>query len=149
MRTIEMEDSQASLRAEDLQSFESRYGISLPKEYKQFLLQHNGGKPTPRRYKTRDGRITSSWMWVYPLDEMIKDFETLCVGGMIPRNLLPIGLDPRRNRICISLYGQDQGVVYHWDLDSEEGEVKPSYDHMHPIADSFSAFLDGLFIPKG
>jgi hypothetical protein len=148
MRSLQMEGSQASINEEDLQSFETRYGVTLPEDYKQFLLQHNGGKPNVRRYKTRDGFITTSFMWAYSLEEMTKDYETLCLGDMIPRNLLPIGLDPGRSRVCISLSGQDQGVVYHWDLDGEHGEIKPTYDHIYPVADSFADFLDVLFVPK-
>ncbi|WP_239208788.1 SMI1/KNR4 family protein [Brevibacillus laterosporus] len=40
-----------------LKIFERKYNLSLPNEYKQFLLLNNGGKTERRRFKTNDKKI--------------------------------------------------------------------------------------------
>ncbi|MEH6980078.1 SMI1/KNR4 family protein, partial [Bacillus pseudomycoides] len=57
------------LASEDIRNFENKYGITLPDDYKKFLLHSNGGKPVKRRFKTVDGTITTSIMLFFPIAE--------------------------------------------------------------------------------
>ena len=42
----------------EIEEFESKDNISLPQDYKRFLLENNGGKQSIRRFETVDGNIT-------------------------------------------------------------------------------------------
>lgn len=52
----------------EIEEFESKYNISLPEDYKRFLLENNGGKPSIRRFKTADGKHASSKEFMGPIE---------------------------------------------------------------------------------
>ena len=60
IRTIK--DPEQPLTASDLDGLESRLKITLPSDYRAFLLKHNGGHPIPSRfkYKLERGPYTDS-----------------------------------------------------------------------------------------
>jgi hypothetical protein len=39
--------SNPTISAEDVAAFEKLHGIALPESYRKFLIEHNGGRPTP------------------------------------------------------------------------------------------------------
>ena len=87
------------LVSKDIEAFESKYGVTLPENYKKFLLLNNGGKPVKRRFQTADGTITSSIMLFLPIsketDSNLESFyEKYCINKIIPSHLIPIGVDP-------------------------------------------------------
>ncbi|MBN2572388.1 MAG: SMI1/KNR4 family protein [Ignavibacteriales bacterium] len=147
-----LENSQAKISMKEIEEFEKIVGQKLPDDYTAFLLENNGGKPTPRRYKTKDNKIESSIMLFLPLADiessnLMKNYIIFNKGNLIPKNLLPIGETPRKYQICISLSGKDIGAVYHWFFEDEE-DTMPSYDNMYLIANSFSEFINTLFTPQ-
>jgi len=135
---------------EDLRLLEAEIPVTLPQDYRQFLLEHNGGRPEPDSYplqglaKNPYGAIqlffgignpveTSSILWNYRVME-----------GRIPPNLFPIACDNSGDLLCLSLYGDDAGSVVFWDYYAEH--YPPTYDNVYrvPGADSFSAFIELL-----
>jgi hypothetical protein len=54
-------------------------------------------------------------------------------------------VDQAGNVIVLSVAGSAKGKVYFWDheLEAPEGELQSS-ENVHPVADSFQSFLDGL-----
>ena len=46
---IELQEVGPSLTEERVASFEQELGISLPDQYRRFLLQTNGGMPSPQK----------------------------------------------------------------------------------------------------
>lgn len=133
--------------------FELNHNISLPEDYRVFLLKSNGGKPRVRRFKTIDGKQESSLMLFYPLSEdnepnLDSIYQEFNKTGLILSNFLAIGDDPIGNKICISLLGNDRGSIYYWSLDMEDTDGDgyiPSYKHMSLIAKNFDDFIKGLF----
>lgn len=130
----------------DIETFEQKYQVHLPENYKKFLLLNNGGKSVKRRFKTADGIITSSVMLFLPLsketDSNLESFyEKYCVNKIIPINLIPIGIDPADSLICIS----QQGEVYYCDMDyfEEDNELKMEYVKL--ITENFTVFLQNLY----
>ncbi|WP_081743143.1 SMI1/KNR4 family protein [Acetivibrio clariflavus] len=118
-----------------------------------FIDIYNGGKPTPRRYITKDGITESSVMMFLPLADidssnLRRNYLIFNKANLIPANLLPIAEAPRMHQICISLYGEDARSVYHWFADHEDEEIIPSYEYMYLIADSFTEFINCLFDPN-
>jgi len=143
-----MENSQATINENDINCFEKRFGIVLPEDYKRFLIKYNGGKPSPRRFKTIDNKTITSLLLILPLadiqsENLASNYISFNQGNKIPKNLLPIGQDPIKNKICMSIGGEDVGYIYYWDMDEDFGNA-PSYDNMFLVAKSFTDFINSL-----
>jgi len=138
----------APLTREQLAAVEQRLGVLLPQAYRGFLLAHNGGKPKPNAFQTRDG-TGSSIDWFLGIHSGPHDnFEGYFINYKVtrralPTNLIPIGHDPGGNLICLSVQGEDTGAVYFWDHEKETSP--PTYANLHLIADSFEGLLDSLY----
>ncbi|MEH7408688.1 SMI1/KNR4 family protein, partial [Priestia megaterium] len=48
---MKIEKIHESLLVEDLESFERNHNITFPKDYRDFLIEYNGGYPDPGNYK--------------------------------------------------------------------------------------------------
>lgn len=145
-----------------ISAFEAYIGHKLPPDYRQFLLQHNGGHPEPDAFllnagygeeedivmcffPMRDLKLGSvtvgdleelrTWPLHCAWDDLQSDLENLYAEAGIEEPLLPTGTDGSSNYFCIVLSGARAGAVVF--LDHETGET-------HPLADSFDAFLTSL-----
>jgi cell wall assembly regulator SMI1 len=152
-RPIEFEPSDAEpLTESELESVERELDVELPRDYRRFLLEQNGGRTvddwvldTPIAHSiggvlpcdfysvARSGQYDMSWM----LDSY--GLHWLAAG------VLPIAEDPGGNVICLSLRGDEYGSVYFWDheLGAHEGDL-PSPQGLTVVAESFEAFVSGL-----
>ena len=135
-----------------LSVLERYWGFSLPKEYRNFLLEHNGGEPNVDCFNFKndkeDGSDIRCFLGIYPdqhndLLDHIKTYK-----DRLPSNLFPIAYDSCSNLICISVTEPDRGKIYFWDheveADPSQDEV-PDYSNLTLIADSFNEFLEGLY----
>lgn len=139
--------------ADKIRTFQTQYNILLASDYVEFLLRNNGGKAVKRRFDTKDDTITSSIMLFLPLDaEEDKNLESYFInynlGGIVPKHLVPIGIDPADNLICISVDDKSRGDVYFCDIGYFEQDQGLKKEHILSIANSFSEFLDLLYIPE-
>lgn len=139
----------APLSDSDIVQFERRFTINLPDTYRDFLRAYNGGKPLPKRFDTEDDKVSSMVARFFAMyddeDDALEDeYTDITLDGVIPANLLPVAIDPARNRILLSLSGPDQGAVYYWSWDEEPEPATCSYRYMRRIAPDFDAFLAGL-----
>lgn len=145
----EITPTHAPLSEEVIAQFEGRFSISLPDSYRHFLLAHNGGKPIPKRFDTEDGKVGSMVARFFPMfddeDDALEDeYTDITLEGVIPKNLMPIAIDPAENRILLSIGGNDRGAVYYWSWDEEPDPATCSYRYMRRIAASFDGFLSRL-----
>lgn len=69
-------------------------------------------------------------------------------GNIIPSYLVPIGIDPVENLICISVDEESRGSVYFCDLSYFEQDNGLMMEHILFIAASFDEFLNLLYIPN-
>lgn len=158
---IDLKHSFKNISLDDINIFEKKYGISFLQDYKNFLLMNNGGKTSKRRrFRTNDenkeGRITSSILLFFPLSDEIEDnlenkYQRFNISKIIPSNFIPIGEDPRKNLICMSLEGKDKGSIYHCEMDYNDyvkEQIQLEQNHIRLIARSFTEFIDSLFIPE-
>ncbi|MWC31271.1 SMI1/KNR4 family protein [Paenibacillus sp. MMS18-CY102] len=156
MKNLDYEYSFNIIGFQDIKDFENKHSIQLPNEYKQFLMFKNGGRTEQRRFTTNDatkkGKITSSVSMFFPLSKenevnIEEKFEGYNLTRIVPSNLFPIALDPVQGLICLSIEGEDEGSVYHCDMDyfDEDNELRKEYIRL--ISKSFTEFLDGLSIP--
>jgi len=150
MANIQISDSYPPLIKADIAELERKLGISFPFDYKNFLLAHNGGHPTPDSFSIKGEAEGSKSMiqgfFGIQAGEYDNLFDTMQrYHSRVPANFLPIAYDPGGNLICLSVAGEDMGKVYFWDHEeeAEEGEP-PSYDNVYFVADSFNDLLNSL-----
>lgn len=122
--------------------------IKLPKSYKKFLVEVNGGIPKNSGFRFKDdsnGSLLSGFYGIVPDRYYNLLFYCGVYSSRVPSNTLPIAGDQLGNIILLSVKGQDYGKVYFWDHEREadEGET-PDYSNLSLVADSFEEFLEKL-----
>ena len=129
-----------------LVEFEAKFDLKLPLDYRDFLLQFNGGIPRPNGLRFESCGIT------YTMDihqffgfNAEVDLESIYIAhtDRIPLELVPIAKDPGGDLVYIATTGEHLGSIYLW-LRSEEwenGDDEASYRDLVKVADSFSNFL--------
>jgi len=143
-----MDECARRLSAKDLEAIELQAGARLPNEYKAFLLRHNGGRPRPNAFPIQGlpnnpfGVIQVFFGIDDPVESCNLDWNIKTLNARLPANLFPIACDDGGDIVCLSLFGDDAGSVLFWDCYNEPGE--PSYANVYRIAESFTAFIEGL-----
>lgn len=144
-----------------IQEFESYIGHVLPVDYRQFLLQHNGGRPEPDAFTlgihgydeenvvmcffpVRDLKLGKvevekfqelrTWPLHCAWDDLQNDLVNLYETELDPP-LLPIGTDGSGNYFCVILEGEQRGAVVFLDHETAESAH---------LANSFTSFLEQL-----
>ena len=127
---------------------------SLPKDYRRFLLEVNGGHAgDANAFDFYHGGDGSSLDGFYGLNFPEGDSFSLAFSitsyvdrDRVPSGFLPIGGDPFGNQICLAISGDHYGEVWFWDHEEESYDnEEPTMDNMVLIAKSFTDFIDGLY----
>jgi hypothetical protein len=133
--------------------FEKSYGHRLPDDYRQFLLDVNGGQPDNPNCEFDQGVVNC----LFSLDNTENDSGDLAtranrIRASLPNsNLLYIGHDDSGNAILLMLAGERRGEV--WFMlqgdDARPEDANPRVDwykrrDMRKLADSFEQFLRSL-----
>ncbi len=133
--------------ASTIEAFETRNDCTLPDDYRQFLLKHNGGQPVPR------GACFIKGVNEYVLVDMlfglgqprgldIQSWLDQCRDELPPDCLIIGGVGGLLFVLC--LRGTNQGVLC-WD---HMGELRESGDPdsgtLYPIASTFTEFISSL-----
>lgn len=150
MVLISIEDSSAPLTEADIQQVEQEINVRFPDQYRQFILQYNGGRPIPNVFMIPDDRIpgqSSMLDWFYCIDlsdeynHLLRNLDVF--RDRMPSDCVPIGCDPGGNQICLIVSGAQTGKIYFWDHEEEadEGEI-PTYRNMYLIAESIDDLLN-------
>lgn len=145
----------------DLQALETEYGFTLPADYKNHLLAHNGGWPADRDtfvQELGDGRRVA---------RAVSDFYSVRHGAMLLEDaladvydqlhpdLVPFAAEGGGDQFVLSVGPDDYGSVYYVAhelyrppafLENDEAEARPrDYGKgVSLLAPSFTAFLEGL-----
>lgn len=135
----------------DIAALEQRLGISLPVDYRQFLLSINGGQPEPNAFPIRDNpRDTHGLLErLFSLDEQDTNYDILdnaeVFHDRVPADLLPIAFDPGGNLICLAVRGENRGKIYFWDHSDEcpPGRT-PDYHNVYFVANDFNELIENL-----
>jgi len=148
--TATIYDSREPLDSSKIEQIEQELDYVLPREYRDFLLAHNGGQAVEGVFPIHDPPhdyhgLLDQFMCVSPQDtynllDWVSDYI-----GRLPPNLLPVAVDQAGNLIVLSVAGPNTGKVYFWDHELEAGQGEtPTYDNVYSVADSFQAFLNSL-----
>ena len=133
---------------EDLRRLESETGTSLPQEYKDFLKQNNGGRPSPKFFPIKGfaNNPIGQVLDFFGIDDQVKscrlDWNHKTLLGKIPANMFAIACEDGGSLICLSLSGEDKGRIYYWDFYGQT--ERPSYENVYFVAETFHEFLASL-----
>ncbi|QFT87267.1 SMI1 / KNR4 family protein [Bacillus sp. THAF10] len=125
-----------------------KIGFCLPKDYIEFLRNHNGGyvKNSISSYFKNGMQkfILTSMFGLGADDDLLSQFETYKMRT--PNTCIPIGRDAGGNLVCLNLSEDRYGYVYFWDheeeLNYEEGKI--TINDLYLIAKTFNEFLNSI-----
>jgi hypothetical protein len=136
-----------------IRAFERSYGHPLPDDYRQFLLDVNGGQPA-RATREFDYGVVNR---LFGLDDTENDSSDLATRANDERPSLPspdllfIGHDDSGNSLLLALAGEHRGTVWYMltDDDARPDDANPrvlGHDRrdMRKVADSFEQFMRSL-----
>ena len=136
-----------------VEAFEKSFGHRLPEDYRQFLLDVNGGQPARANREFDQGVVNS----LFSLDDTENDSSDLATRANWSRPMLPspdllfIGHDDGGARLLLALAGEHRGEV--WFMltgdDARPDDANPRVlwtdrRDMRKLADSFEQFLRSL-----
>jgi hypothetical protein len=146
---IKMKRLHRKVNAADLARFEAKIGQTLPGDYRQFLLESNGGRPEGNTFDVPEDDNRSEVTLFFGLRRSEKSgdlrYERSLMRDRVPEDMLPIGSDCCGNLLCLSLRLDTRGQVFFWDheLEGDEGEP-PTFSNLFKVGDSFKEFFDSL-----
>jgi SMI1-KNR4 cell-wall len=131
-----------------VRKLESRVGARLPENYRQFLLQHNGGKPSPGRFTIPRLGVDGVVHVLFGVDRS-RQLDILQwmreLQDDVPEGFIPIGNDPGGNMILLDISDSSGGAspVYYWDCEHYYPQTHHDVN-TYLISPSFSEFIDSL-----
>ncbi len=107
---INYTELRAVIELEDIVQLEKEYNISFPDQYKNHLLNFNGGSPKPGIFSFQEnGKETNSRIHYFyainsgKFDDMKDVIGTFKIEERrMPDHILPIAEDPFGNVVCVS-----------------------------------------------
>lgn len=150
MRTLTPIDGVPALAEDSLQAVEQKYACQLPDDYRRFLLENNGGFPSPDCVIfTEAGHETASDVFCFFAigDErawasLEWNYETF--SGRLPKDTLPVGRDSCGNLWLLSVAGETAGSVFFWDHGSYDTFDETDLGNWPRVAASFQEFRESL-----
>jgi SMI1 / KNR4 family (SUKH-1) len=150
------------LSQEKLVAFEQQLGTKLPDEYRQFMMESNGGRPKDGYFTRNDGSAArDAWVdYFYMIDDRLAlpdpnppteaiAFWNYHFGSMMPTSSLMIATVCRDDRLLLMLAGQHRGEVHLVDWQVVEEVCQPTAaavaKAMRFVAPSFGQFYYGLY----
>lgn len=134
---------------EEIEEFEKKENITLPEDYKKFLLQHDN-----RSYPLKS-MIVAMGIDNHMIQECIEYFYDLSEGidynlskqryvyeDRMPKNVLPIVNLLGDNQICIRIKGNDKGAIFYWEREYELEYYRFNIkENLTKISNNFDEFI--------
>lgn len=154
--TTSVEDPKAPVDDAAITAAELAIGLRFPLSYREFLLAHNGGRPTRDCFKIQwqpgqeageDWRSTCMG-WFYAIGSPVRSSDlvrvnTVSFRGRLPQGTFAFGHDAGSNQLLLAAEGPFAGKVLFWCKDHEvEAGDRPGYDNVGVVAESLQDFLD-------
>ena len=151
--TVKVTDPAEPISLDEIKEAEKRMGLTLPKDYRDFLLESNAGRPEqpcvfemkdPHRDSMQEGTV-ERFLGITKSERTNLEDRVNGSRDRMPPDVIPIAYDPGGNLICLSIKGKHKDEVYFWDHEFEaEEDEEPTRDNLYLISKSFSGFLKDL-----
>lgn len=154
---MKITDSEKHLSEENVAAFESRNGILLPEEYRDFLLRYNGGVPYPNYCRTESGVdvVVARFLSIGAANN-VDDLDARCWSSAWPTDassrMIQIGYDIGLQEIMLGVWGTYKDQVYivigndgHLCARSFNVFIEMLENHHGCPVDESSAILDRIF----
>ncbi len=134
-------------------AFEQSLQARLPQEYRDFLLESNGGEPADPAFRFGDEAepyADSAVRYFFSIGDhprygLAYQHKIYTQAKRVPADMLPIATDAGGNLVLLALDGMLAGKVFFWDHDIEGLVDDPSSaEHLAPLAESFGDFCAAL-----
>lgn len=148
---MELKECGKELNVNSFFKVEKLLGGKLPKDYREFMLKHNGGRPTKRfvfsfmEYDPETNENFENEVDIYSfnkLEDIPNFYDNLFSSELIPEHYCPIADDSCGNEILLCVKeGEKYGMIYFADHESfydDESWV------ITKIANNFNDFLEVL-----
>ena len=143
-----MVDSCETLGESEIARAETILRVVLPAAYKNFLRLHNGGRPHPDSFPIENEQIRTQGKIdfflcvkdgnLYNLTTWVNRYKT-----RVPKELIPVAIDPGGNLICLGVKGQYMEEVFFWDHENEAPEGEQAwFKNLYLVANSFDEFIN-------
>lgn len=155
--TLEMHESEPAIGLADLEILEQALEVKLPEDYQSFLLEHNGGAPSPDAFRYTDGQ---GELQIGTLERFLSVNEGesenvletwLALQGQLPENAVPIARDVTGNFLILGVEGEERGQVYYrdeelyWAWEDEHVGQRPGDEALLLVCETFEDFIVSLF----
>lgn len=135
--------SPSVVRNEDIADFELAHSVSLPNDYRDFLLKQNGGKPNKDMVFVQE----HGWTIIQHFSPLICRIKSIALKqlidvtyeGRMPKWFIPIATTPGGSWFVLSIKSDSFGRVFFWDHENESDAI-----NLIPVAGCFSDFLSQL-----
>jgi len=135
---------------EEITELEVKFNLSLPQDYKDFLLNHNGGSPEIEYSKFYIERlkehITLDVLCGIGIEDLDISEWTNIYSGDIPIHSIIIGHDPGNGILLLVNDGKKNGIYYydHAYTFSQSSDEENTYF----ITETFTDFIESLKKPN-
>ena len=137
---------------EAVNNFEQQVGFEIPADYKQFLLEFNGGTTTVQNGKfyveALDTLVSLDVLYGLDIDNEQLDLQKLHEEHKegLHTNCIIIGNDTCAGKILLIDNDDEQGI-YFWDQ-GWYADPSSQDENIYKVAESFQSFIEGLKIPE-
>jgi len=142
------DNSGASLDEADVRRFEEVWKLSLPRDYRRFLFQQNGGWVEPAGFDVPSGGGGGDIQYFFslgkpfPIEDAARKFKHPD-SPRVPPEYLPIAKCVTGDLLCLVVEGPQEGQIFFWDHE-EEGDEKYTFDNLYFVARGIDDLLENL-----
>lgn len=132
---IKIRESFGTASVSQIADLERGLNASLPESYKAFLSEHNGGIPTPDKFKTRDGKYETGIRLFFGITSGTYGLQgnLILLKARLPEGSLAIAIDSGGNFILLDI---NTGSISFFDHELETTSL---------VSDDFASFIANLF----
>jgi hypothetical protein len=134
----------------DVDAFEKRFGVVLPRDYRAFLLEVNGGR-TAKSHREFEGGILNELLSLNDSNEScdLAAWNERVREDLKTPDLIIVGGDDGGGRILLAVNGGHAGEIWFQVHDERPWDANPRvlwHDRrdFRKLADSFAAFMSSL-----
>lgn len=139
-----------SIGEADVLILEKKLGVTLPVDYREFLLQHNGGRPTEFLMNGPFGKLAINDLYGIGKEEgRVGDIATTFefFDGRIPKGFISIGDNAGGDKVLLGTDEAGVNGVFFFDHENEPANPNipwEEFPNLYKLADSFNDFLEAL-----